>query len=126
MEANIKEELKGEANFYGLGDLMFPVAPFTPAQPKTVTTEWGNGVTISQDIQGMWFMTSEPEYGHVVTPIIYCRNCRIGFLNDPKYGVHLITIGRRSIKAFSAGREILPNQPKCSVNTSCPNGCSFK
>jgi hypothetical protein len=53
MEANLKEELKGEANFYGLGDLMFPVAPFTPAQPKSVETEQGYIVTITQDIQGM-------------------------------------------------------------------------
>jgi hypothetical protein len=33
MDCNFEKELKKEANFYGLGDLMFPVpvAPFIPA-----------------------------------------------------------------------------------------------
>jgi hypothetical protein len=58
MEANLKEELKDEANFYGLGDLMFPIAPFTPAQPTRVTSTEGYPVTITQDTQGMWFASA--------------------------------------------------------------------
>jgi hypothetical protein len=120
MEANLKEELKGEANFYGLGDLMFP--PFKPAQPKNVETEQGYGVTISQDIQGMWFMVLKYCQIDLRRPIIYCRNCQIGFIKDQIFGGHN---NCQSIKAFNTGREIFPNQPKCCVISPCPNGCSL-
>jgi hypothetical protein len=113
MEANLKEELKGEANFYGLGDLMFPVAPFTQAQPTLANSAQEYPVTITQNPQGMWLM-APALYGIPLTPVIYCQHCASGWINNPSF--HDFTI-----RGFSTGREILPNQPKNCASKPCPN-----
>jgi hypothetical protein len=107
MEANLKEELKDEAIFYGLGDLMFP---FTPAQPKCISSVEGYSLQITQDIEGMWFMTSE-QYRIPLTPVCYCQTCKLGW-NDVMYKV--------TFRNFNTGREIRPNQLRCSVIKPCP------
>jgi hypothetical protein len=55
----VKIELKVEADFYGLKDLMFPpppIPPFAKAEPAAVDNAGGWSVTVTQDDAGLWYM----------------------------------------------------------------------
>jgi hypothetical protein len=107
-QLNMETDLKGEADFYGLGDLMFSVAPLTLAQPRFVKSEQGHNVIISQDIQGIWCVASPSQIMSVRKPLSYCQNCQFGWITNPTYNFI-------SIKAFNTC-----SQPKGCVDTSCP------
>jgi hypothetical protein len=73
-------ELQREAEFDGIGDVMFP--PFCPAVPIFFTME-GKTFKITQDAKGMWYLAL-PKYSN--TPRLsnqrilpYCMYCEIGW-----------------------------------------------
>jgi hypothetical protein len=118
LEPNLKEELKREANFYGLSDLMFPVAQFCPAQPIEILSVQGNKLRISQNAQGMWLMATKGarvlrDGFHAPIDVNYCQSHdqknHDGWINDPNNRP-------QSIDGFNIGRQIFPCQPE----SSCP------
>ena len=80
-------ELKNEAEYYGLKDLMFPPPPpFVPAQPMTVANYSSYQVTITQDNDQLWYIQHQ-DFG--VTPVVaeVCDTC--GFGRPSGYGIHI-------------------------------------
>jgi hypothetical protein len=130
-EPNKENELKKEADFYGLGDLMFP---FIPAQPEDVECIMNHHIlTVTQDSQGMWFMACK-ELKVPPTQVVYCSECKIGSVVTPTLGPKkngfVLTPSFRAItvrlRTFNTGREIFPCQPTypyhCPIYTAnCPN-----
>ena len=57
-------ELKGECEYYGLDDLMFP---FTPLADFSVSNPWGQSVTIKQDKNVIFSING--------TPLYLCMHC---------------------------------------------------
>ena len=105
-------ELKIEADFYGLKDLMFPVSQFVPSQPETMsTTASSTKVTITQDNEQLWYM-QHSNLGDGPVPVVVCDHCGLGNPNGSHY-----TWG---IANFTTGRKICPAQPrKTEACTQC-------
>jgi hypothetical protein len=106
LELNLQEELKREANFYGLGDLMFPAVQLCPVKPMgiLVTSAQGYHMTIKQDTQGMWLMEirNMPNKPKVVNFRLHYKG---GWTSNYYYGV-------QTINTFNKRFEILPCQPQ--------------
>jgi hypothetical protein len=108
-EPKNENELKKEADFYGLGDLMFP-SSLIPAQPEHL--KCGDNIfTLTQDAQGMWFMACK-ELKIPLTQLVYCSERNTGsFLANNKK--------RMRFNSFSTGYDILPCQPTCTIKKPC-------
>jgi hypothetical protein len=123
MESNLKEELQREAEFYGVGDLMFPA--LRPAVPISVSME-GLTFRITQDAKGMWSLTI-PQYSPTPRILRYCMYCEIGWILDASkqsgysQNVRARYPGYNSISTFNEGREILSCQPTYSAQEPCPS-----
>jgi hypothetical protein len=145
MESNLKEELENEAEFYGLSDRMFPV-PFCPAQPMDFNANSITLCRVTQDAQGMWFISLFPKATTITLPkaVCYCPQCDRGWIksekpdfnNFPTFFTKLCqnifdkTFEDRcnmhffedycNMSCFNTGREILPCQPTYSAQDPCP------
>ena len=98
-------ELKNEAEYYGLKDLMFPPPPFVPTEPEPVNTiTTGTSVIVSQCADQLWYATrtTRPIIGPAIIHI--CDNCGFGC---PEGWHHSWGIAK-----FTTGRTIHPAQPK--------------
>ena len=88
-------ELKREATYYGLGDLMFP---FQKAENEVVRLSNGSSVTISQTDDAMWHLSDQ--FG-TVTKLTYCSKCDRGYINNYYF-----------VDNFAKTRKVLRDQPK--------------
>jgi hypothetical protein len=116
-DSDLNEELTIEADFYGLGDRMFSVPPFVPAQPTDVKDLQGHTLSLAQDAQGKWFMTC-PEQGIPLQAVIYCKHCNIGRF-DFRYKEGG-TLFYHCLTDFNSEREIFPCQPTPNSYKPCP------
>jgi hypothetical protein len=111
LEANLEKELKCEADFYGLGDVMFS---FSPAEPHEVQSTYGNILTITQDAHRIWYMAC-PQIGMPLEAVTFCWSCKVGSCCSKKYTQYSI------VKNFSTMREIIPSQFRYSTRKPCPS-----
>lgn len=110
LEANLKEELKCEAEFYGLCNLMFP---FIPAEPVSVIGDQDTELLVTQNEEGIWYMECET-FESPPTAVTYCHSCNIGWIPVSQYNC------LEYVESFNTGREILPTQPTHSPQAPCP------
>ena len=107
-------ELKNEAEYYGLKDLMFPPQPpplpFMPVQPKTVRTVDGYDVIITQDNDQLWYMQHK-DFGDAPVVICVCNSCGFGWPNGQDYSY--------GVERFKKDRTVIAAQPR--EIGGCPN-----
>ena len=123
MVDRVKLELKIEADFYGLKDLMFPAPPtplFVKAAPVTMTRPNGVKATVTQDDAGLWYMEGISPFFYARCPVTVCTIC--GWGQPSCSGTYGWGVAR-----FTTGRTITDAQPRktgtCDWNgkycTSC-------
>ena len=93
-------ELKNEAEYYGLKDLMFPIVP---AKPVTVNNSWGRSVTITQGNDQLWYMQCS-QIGTDPVVVQVCDSCGLGYPSGYSY--------QHGVQGFKTGRIITAAQPK--------------
>ena len=78
------EELKVEADFYGMTELMFPPPPpFKPADPVVIKSGGGCDSTVTQDEDQLWYI-KHSELSHLAPQIVtVCNHCGIGSIKHP-------------------------------------------
>eukprot|EP01034_Spumella_vulgaris_P024602 gene24602-30967_t len=107
------EELKREAEYFGLDDVMFP---FKPAPPVYLQDGYRhNSYAITQNEKKLWCATDVDGYsGNVTSQILtVCNSCKcaqFGVYDDPAY-----------FASFAATREIVSTQPCCTSMDTCFN-----
>ena len=109
MNDRMKTELKIEADYYGLKDLIFPAPPappFVKAAPVTMTTPQGVKVVVTQDDAGLWYM-------EVISTVWPFPRCLLNVCNTCGWGIpssqHHPAYG---IPRFTTGRTITDAQPR--------------
>jgi hypothetical protein len=104
---DLKMAVEREAEFFGLQSLtILPPAPTTAA---AFGAKFAQIITISRTSEKLWYMTV-PHYG-VSYLVSMCKHgCGFGCISgDPSFG----------LRNFSAGRAIVPAQPKMTVGQTC-------
>jgi len=120
------KELKKEAQYFSLVDLMFP-PPLIPTQPTTLTDISGFECCITQDEKGVWFARDKTDdilpsqRSHVLKNIMrnanviaICLNCRWGScMSKENIG------GKLTFVEFAKERAIYPLQPTVESCEHC-------
>ena len=115
-------ELKNEADYYGLKDLMFPPPPpFVPAKAVTVVSYVFNGrdgsfATITQDNDQLWYIQHK-DLG--VTPVVVyvCETCGFGWPGQNPIDGH----SYYGITNFKMDHTIIAAQPRMAGPCQCPD-----
>ena len=97
-------ELKMEAEYYGLKDLMFP-----PAPPVPLVTPWSKNIDVSQDNDQLWYIQSV-ELGPTPLIVQLCDHCGFGW--------PLGQVFNYGVQQFRTGRTITATQPR--KTGTCP------
>ena len=112
------KELKKEALYFGLNDVMFPAPPPPPVPVAPFTLEAtyscnGNGYpcTITQTADGIYY----GEYRNCGKKRIMtlCTGCNKGFFDYGNNGIDYFRLAN-----FAVGRDFVPGQPQRSVCTA--------
>ena len=107
------KELKEEALYFGLNDVMFPTPPPppVPAAPFVLKCHLGWTWKITQDADGIYYAEYKNNVKRIMT---ICTGCNKGFCthgNDVDYW---------KFPNFAVGRDFVPGQPSRSVcNDKC-------
>ena len=76
------EELKVEADFYGVKDLMFPSPPFKPAAPVVIKSRIGYDSTVTQREDQLWYIQHSLGSGPKTPQIVkVCLHCGHGYIS---------------------------------------------
>ena len=101
------EELKVEADFYGMKDLMFPAPPFKPANPVVIKSNAGLDSTITQGENQLWYI-KHPFYAGTDHLVKVCVHCGEGYISSPRGGCERFDF----YPFFTIGRTISNAQPR--------------
>ena len=116
------EELKVEADFYGVKDLMFP-EPFKPAAAVVIQSNAGYNSTVTQGEDELWYILHTGCSGGPTTRQIVkvCDHCGGGFLSYGGYEMWDTCCEMwDSYAGFTTGRTVSHAQPrKTGKCTSC-------
>ena len=110
------EQLKKEAAFFSIDDVMFPPPPPVPVPvaPFRLNDDAGNTWNITQNADGVYYGEHGSPTGKRIMTI--CTGCNKGFINNAN------GIVCWKFPNFAAGREFVPGQPQRSVCTANCNG----
>ena len=115
------KELKREALYFGLDDVMFP-PPFVPAEQSVLTDSHGFSCFITQDVDGIWYAQERPILGEQRVKVgrskkgmvTVCKRCNRGsFISSDNI------VGKLTFIEFAAQREIFSEQPSVNECESC-------
>jgi len=103
-------ELKTEAEFYALENVMFPLVPELPMKLKDMDK---NQFTVTQDEKGLWYATDDLRFQKYLISV--CDEC--------KQGCVVCSNGFMSrFIQFTATRKMFPEQPTLTVCCGCSPG----
>ena len=108
------EELKVEADYYGMKELMFPPPPpFKPADPVVIKSDFGGCDSIvTQDGEQLWYI-KHSKLSHLAPKIVMvCNQCGLGCIMRGSYDF-------AHSKKFTTGRIIADAQPRM-IPGACP------
>ncbi len=115
-----RDELRREAEFYCLSELMFPEPVFVkPSEEKRVIDSTDYECTIGQTHTGLWYVRSHVN-GNIKEIVRVCNGCGIGGFNTDASG-H----SNANISNFVGGRVVLSSQPRFNSTLLCVACCKF-
>ena len=109
------EELKVEADFYGMKELMFPPPPpFKPADLVVIKSIGGCDSTVTQGEDQLWYI-KHSELSHLAPQIVtVCNHCGLGSIKDDPTESY----DYAHYSNFTTGRIITDAQPR--IPGACP------
>lgn len=110
LSSSHKEELRKEAEYYGLAHLMFP---FTPAPELVTVDNSGHQIVITQRADGVWLGMGP--FVTTTTPFIVCNHCKSAYVTGHAQYTHHVSI----LNNFTASRDIVSSQPMCTSTLLC-------